>query len=110
MSTTLGIFVRQPVPGQVKTRLAAELGDESASRIYAAFIADLADRFRFVAAKRHLCISPATLESRRYFVAVAREDYHLWPQPDADLGGRMQSFFDEHIQEAGDRVVLIGSD
>ncbi len=109
-SQTLGIFVRQPVPGRVKTRLAAELGEKRAAEIYSAFITDVANRFRRIGNERVLCFCPDSTESRRYFESVAGPDYRLWPQPEADLGTRMQRFLDEHIRGAGDRVVVIGSD
>ncbi len=41
----LVIVARAPVPGTVKTRLAATIGDERACSLYRAFLADLADRF-----------------------------------------------------------------
>ena len=107
---TLGIFARHPVPGQVKTRLAIELGESRAAKIYAAFIADLADRFRGIAADRILCFCPDATDSRQYFQNIAGQDYRLWLQPDADLGSRMQRFFEDHIRDARDRVVIIGSD
>jgi uncharacterized protein len=108
--TTLGVFVKHPIPGRVKTRLAVELGEVRAAAAYAAFIADLAERFRDTAERRVLCHAPATDEARTYFAAVGGVDYQLWPQPEADLGARMARFFDEHLTDAGDRVVLIGSD
>ncbi|MGE5193665.1 MAG: TIGR04282 family arsenosugar biosynthesis glycosyltransferase [Deltaproteobacteria bacterium] len=107
---TLGIFVREPVPGQVKTRLAAELGAERAAEIYSAFISDLADRFRGIGAERVLCYCPDSIESRRYFETVAGQDYRLWGQPNAGLEMRMQRFFEEHIRGVDDRAVIIGSD
>ncbi len=39
------IAVRQPVPGQVKTRLGAAIGMETAAILYAAFVRDLVVRF-----------------------------------------------------------------
>jgi rSAM/selenodomain-associated transferase 1 len=108
--TILGIFVRHPVPGVVKTRLAAELGGNRAAEIYAAFITDIVDRFREITAERRLCFCPDSPEARGHFEAVAGLDYQLWPQPDADLGTSMQRFFEVHIRGAGDRAVVIGSD
>lgn len=39
-------FVRSPVPGQVKTRLAATVGDRAACRLYRAFGLDMLDALR----------------------------------------------------------------
>ena len=38
---TLILFCRRPAAGRVKTRLALDLGDEAAARLYAAFVTDL---------------------------------------------------------------------
>jgi rSAM/selenodomain-associated transferase 1 len=107
---SLGLFVRHPVPGKVKTRLATELGETLAAEIYSAFIADLADRFRGITAERILCFCPDSAESRQYFQSIAGKEYRLWLQPDADLGMRMQRFFEDHICGADRRAVIIGSD
>ena len=52
MTSTLGLFVKFPEPGRVKTRLAKDLGDEMAAELYAAFLSDLTTRFRDVSARR----------------------------------------------------------
>ena len=113
---TLGIFVKQPIPGMVKTRLAASLGTERAAAAYAAFIADVVGRFRQTGDRRILGYAPDTPSARDYFSDVAGEDYELWPQPDGDLGGRMEAFFREFVVNvakdgiSSDRAILIGSD
>ena len=106
----LGMFVKHPVAGRVKTRLAAKLGDAQAARVYAAFITDLIVRFRRTGEQRFLCLAPDDADSRRYFQELAGDDYRLWPQPEGDLGMRMQRFFEDHLHAADDRVVIIGSD
>lgn len=106
----LGIFVKRPVAGQVKTRLASRLGDERAAQLYAAFIADLVDRFREVAVQRYLCYAPDDDDARREFEDRGAGDYQLWPQPADSLGQRMDAFFREAFRTGADRVVLIGSD
>lgn len=107
---TLGIFVKHPRAGMVKTRLARRLGGEDAAELYAAFIADLTDRFRAAADRRVLGYTPADESAERYFRAVAGNDYVLWKQLDASLGERIAAFLQEHLAAADDRVVLIGSD
>src|SRR4029450_494381 len=86
------------------------MGAERAADLYSAFLADLVDRFRRVVIECRLCFCPDSAESRRYFEKIAGRDYRLWPQPDTDLGMRMQRFFASHIRGADDRAVLIGSD
>ena len=54
----LGIFAKYWEPGKVKTRLAAELGTQSASEIYRIFVRTLVARFRQCADSRVLCFTP----------------------------------------------------
>lgn len=107
---TLGIFVKQPVPGRVKTRLADELGPEWAAQIYAAFLADVVDRFRNAADRKILGYSPANDEAANYFRILVDTAYELWPQPESSLGERMNAFFERFLRRESDQVVLIGSD
>jgi hypothetical protein len=108
--TILGIFVKQPIAGSVKTRLAAHLGPELAAEISHAFVLDLSVRFRRTAHRRSLCYAPSHGESRRHFQSLAGEAYELWPQPEGGLGARMAAFFEAHLGGPSDRAVLIGSD
>lgn len=108
--TTLGLFVKLPIPGRVKTRLATEFGAERAAEVYSTFIAAAINRFRATADRRLLCFAPATDEARGHFSARMGPDYDLWPQPDGDLGARLSAFFADHLQRPDDRVVIIGSD
>jgi rSAM/selenodomain-associated transferase 1 len=106
----LGLFVKQPVPGRVKTRLAADLGAERAAELYAAFVTDLADRYRTTADRRILGFTPNNTPAREHFDHLAQTDFTLWPQPDVSLGERMQAFFASQFDAGAERVVLIGSD
>ena len=105
--TTLGMFVKAPEPGRVKTRLAAAIGETSAAELYRAFLSDLIERFRRTADRRVLACSPADDMTREFFDQLSAGDYELWPQPDADLGTRMRMFFETFGPEP---VILIGSD
>ena len=105
--TTLGMFVKAPEPGRVKTRLAASIGDAPAAELYRAFLTDLIERFRGTGDRRVLAYSPADDATREFFCQLAGWDYKLWPQPEGDLGTRMRMFFESFGPEP---VVLIGSD
>lgn len=110
-STVFGMFVKQPVAGRVKTRLAASLGTdgtESAAMLYDAFQTDLVDRFRGRYDQRWLGFSPASATG--FFENLSQADYRLWAQPDVDLGNRMRAFFEMAFANGAGRVVLIGSD
>jgi uncharacterized protein len=105
----LVIFARAPHPGQVKTRIAAELGGLEALEIYRTLAA------RTIAAAR---------SGRNYGVTVAysprdaEEVMRDWlgaslllrPQRDGDLGARMAAAIDDEFARGADRVVVIGTD
>lgn len=106
----LGIFVKESVPGRVKTRLAATLGPDAAAELYCAFIGDLTDRFRTTADTRWLGFTPVTESSRAAMRPFAGREFELWPQPDADLGVRIADFFGFTKAAGATQTVLIGSD
>ena len=106
----LGIFVKQPVPGRVKTRLADDVGPDHAARLYAAFITDIAERFRTFADRRFLCYTPDDSQAADYFSEISQENYQLWLQPEISLGERLAAFFEYAFSLGAKRVVVIGSD
>ena len=113
--TQLGIFARFPAVGKVKTRLAADVGDEAACRVYRAFVETLLARFSVVADRRVVAYTPADSgdDFRRWLAAHALIDDDAWalvPQSEGDLGARMQSYFETAFAGGSRRVVLIGSD
>lgn len=105
--TTLGMFVKNPEPGRVKTRLAKTIGDSAAAQLYRGFVTDLIQRFRSTGARRVLAYSPAEAACREFFTQESAGSYELWPQPITGLGTRMRQFFEAFGPEP---VVLIGSD
>ncbi len=65
-----GLFAKRPVPGQVKTRLAAELGPANAATLYEAFLHDLLDRFRDACDARIIGYTPDDPDTRTYFAGL----------------------------------------
>ena len=102
----LGVFAKQPQPGEVKTRLAAATSREFAVQVAAAFLADSLDRFASVRARRIIAFTPAG--ARTYFEADGRFDLVL--QGDGDLGSRLERFITSHIAAGADDVVVVGTD
>lgn len=105
---TLGLFGKHPLPGHVKTRLADDVGTDVATRLYAAFMDDLAFHFRATGDHRILGFWPA--ESASFFEQYDKLGYELWPQPEGDLGQKIISFFKHTLKGEGSRTVLIGTD
>ena len=105
-STALVIFVRNPVLGQVKTRLAKDIGDERARAIYLQLLQHTLEITRGL--------------SFRKFIYYADEvsDYDLWSVPGYtkrkqngnDLGERMLNSFKELFDQGFTQIIIIGSD
>ncbi|MDX1479629.1 MAG: TIGR04282 family arsenosugar biosynthesis glycosyltransferase [Saprospiraceae bacterium] len=103
--TALIIFVKQPIPGQVKTRLAATLGDDAAVAIYQQLIAHTRSVTNAFFGRRYVF----------YHHEVPAED--LWTgtgttrhqQQGGDLGARMQHALSQVLTQH-DQALIIGSD
>jgi hypothetical protein len=113
----LGVFVKAPRPGEVKTRLGRAIGMASACEVYAGFLADLFERLR-----DHHGGGPARffvgqldgageIESALRRAGWKPEAYCLRPQRGADLGQRLEAALEELLAaSAGAGVIVIGSD
>jgi uncharacterized protein len=102
----LAVFAKQPLPGRVKTRLAAATSPEFAARLAEAMLRDTLGKMAKIAAERVIVYAPASAEG--YFRALAGSAFAFVPQAEGDLGARLASFVNEH--GAGRRVVLLGAD
>jgi rSAM/selenodomain-associated transferase 1 len=104
----LGLFAKEPRPGRVKTRLAAESSADWAAQVAAAFLHDLVDRLAGVEARRMLVFSPP--DAGAYFAELARDRFALAAQADGDLGRRLAVFFEDQLRTGADAVVVLGTD
>jgi rSAM/selenodomain-associated transferase 1 len=99
------VYGREPVAGEVKTRLARSLGNELAALIYGAVL-------------RHT-LREALRSSGHTILALAEEPSEgfarqmgvpIEVQQGADLGARMAATFERRFSSAVSRVVIVGSD
>jgi rSAM/selenodomain-associated transferase 1 len=104
----VALFVRPPVPGLVKTRLAATIGDRFSCTLYRAMVLDVLRAVQASGLDLRLFhdgsapdLLPATWQRR---TAAVR------PQVDGDLGARMAAAFADCFAAGCDRVLLAGSD
>ena len=104
---TLGIFAKRPVPGAVKTRLAAVIGAEAAARFYEVSLRTLLERVREVTLRRVIAHAGNSEDDLAWFRPF--EGYELWPQPTGDLGQKLAAWF-YFACPTDDRVLVIGSD
>lgn len=104
----IGVFAKYWEPGKVKTRLAATIGQEKASRIYRAFVQALLRRLSDLGERRILAVTPA--DRIGDFVKIAGDRWTVEPQSGGDLGDRMRQYFDSAFKRGVRDVLLLGSD
>ncbi len=105
------LFAKEPVPGRVKTRLAATIGADAACAVYTAFVTDtLARLARYERARTVLAIRPA--DHGAPILSALAEQHHMatFTQTGADLGQRMANALERTIRADGKNTVLIGTD
>lgn len=128
------IFLKEPIPGKVKTRLASTVGNEEAARRYKALVEvllrqlqglencrirfyyapdDATDAIRFwllpqlnasSSEKEDVYLAPTAL-GEKY-----RQEIDFRPQGDGDLGDRMQRAFAEGFVDGYEQIAIIGTD
>lgn len=104
----LGVMVKQPRPGAVKSRLAVSTSPQFAAAVAEAFLQDLLVRLLTFRVPTALVFAPLAAES--YFADLVRGKCDLCPQVEGDLGQRMAAFFFNQFQRGLEKVVLIGAD
>lgn len=106
-SVALAILGRAPVRGEVKTRLAAVLGDDRALDVYQQLLDHTLDVARRSAMTPYFFASDV---SHKQVQSLARRHgCCLMPQHPGDLGARMAAAF-RQLLERHRRVVMVGTD
>ena len=107
-SPVVALFVRVPVPGQVKTRLVGGLGAGGACRLYQAMVADILSNIQACAFPLYL-FHDGTEKSAlpAAWVAAAAK---VIAQQGEGIGARMAAAFEYCFAENIDQVILVGSD
>mgnify|MGYP002630085051 CR=1 FL=1 len=103
------LFARDPLRGQVKTRLSSFLDDEAILKLYICFVEDSLEKIRKVShADCFVGISPSNLSG--FFNGIEGSDMNLFVQQGKDLGAKMRQAFVDRFEEGYKKVVIIGSD
>src|SRR5437016_380346 len=102
--TSLIVFARAPIEGQVKTRLARTIGDRAACALYVAFLEDVCALAGSVDARRILAVE-GPLDHPELTRLALQNGMELLPQLPGDLGARMQAAL-----EAALPACVIGTD
>jgi uncharacterized protein len=103
------LFARDPVLGQVKTRLSSSFDDETILRLYTCFVEDSLEKIQLVDnADCFVGISPSNLSG--FFNGIEGSDTKLFNQQGKDLGDKMRQAFVDRFADGYKKVVIIGSD
>jgi len=100
------IFIKNPEPGKVKTRLAATVGPEKAYQIYLKLLSLTIDTAMEVDADRQVWYS-SYIDSED---SISETDFKKRKQVGKNLGARMLHAFKSGFKEGYDNIVIIGSD
>ncbi len=109
MATLTIIFAKEPVPGQVKTRLSPPLRPEEACRLYRCFLEDILEGTAQIPGME-LALAYAPSGAGDFFRHLAPAAAHLVPQEGQDLGERQARAFAWGFAGGFETVLLRGSD
>lgn len=102
------LFVKKPVAGKVKTRLAEKIGPDRARAIYVSFVEDIL--LMLIKLDINVVIYYSGYETQEATLAWPIDTFVCRKQTGTDLGGRMKNAFEEIFKEDFTRAILIGSD
>jgi rSAM/selenodomain-associated transferase 1 len=107
-NTCLLLFVKSPIKGQVKTRLAAEAGGDFVVELYKCFVEDMISLVENLGVQFKVCFCPANMKST--FSEWLGEQHCYRAQTGNNLGERLRNAFGKAFKEGFSNVVAIGSD
>ena len=102
------LFIKAPVRGQVKTRLATALGEAAALDLYQRFVLDIIDTLEQTGIPVRICYTPA--DSGKGISGWLGPGRHYQPQEGKNVGERMENAFQQAFSSGASRALLIGSD
>jgi hypothetical protein len=104
MVPALIIFVRNPVLGKVKTRIAATIGDENALAVYKYLLHHTKDITESLAVAKFVFYADGVTANDLW------NGYEKFLQSGTDLGERMRNAFEWVLEKGYDKIIIIGSD
>jgi uncharacterized protein len=106
MGNSIIVFVKNPRPGKVKTRLAATIGDDKALAVYLDMLKHTLNETRKVEADTYIYFSEETDISIGNNILPSRKAV----QSGKDLGEKMKNAFSEVLNSSGGKVIITGTD
>ena len=102
------IFLKEPIAGQVKTRLGQEIGMDKACDVYIEFIKQISTTLVFGEHSTHVYYTGHTSAPILRELFHNSVEFHI--QCEGDLGQRMHQAFTECFDKGFEKVVVIGGD
>ncbi|MCG9885599.1 MAG: TIGR04282 family arsenosugar biosynthesis glycosyltransferase [Cyanobacteria bacterium] len=120
-SAAVLVFLKEPVPGRVKSRLAAGIGTDRAAAVYRAFVLDWLERLTAYGRSREVAILPCPSPDGWSETLAQWLDGEIpggspWrsrpflPQGSGDLGDRLGACFRMAWEMGIDRAIVVGTD
>lgn len=100
------IFAKQPIQGQVKTRLAKTLGDKTTLDIYKKLLCITEDITSKLNISKTVYWDQILNQTNLYF----KNGYTFKEQSQGDLGKKMKDAFREEFDESFNKILIIGTD
>lgn len=103
----IALFGKCPTPGEVKTRIGQQIGDEKACHIYTVLLKHQIDVAIQSGIETVLFYGGTDIEALKKIVPPT---LNLIPQEGKNLGERMKNGFNSCFRNGAQKVILIGSD
>lgn len=105
--SALVVFVKEPIEGTVKTRLAASIGNADATALYKSFLTETFAQYQTLTSTFDLHYYYSPTNSILKELLPEQKNWHT--QTGADLGDRMANAMAEQLEHYSS-VVIVGSD
>lgn len=105
----LHIFLKNPIPGNVKTRLAKDIGEEAALEVYQALVEKTREACKGIDLPKVLWFD-SFLPNPSDLGSWGHSPLHIRLQQGKDLGEKMRNAFLYSFQNGATSSILIGSD
>ena len=108
---SLTVFVKEPVPGKVKTRLVPPMTKTEAAELYRSWAREIFGKVRQLGGVRvQVAYEPLSSKIAPDWLSENGEEVPFFLQCGSNLGERMKNAFEKSFTEGFDSAILIGSD
>jgi uncharacterized protein len=110
MSTELLFYIRYPQPGQVKTRLAADMGEDGATAFYRMCAEHVLTQARLLSPECALAVHYNATQDQALIQEWVGRMFTCHLQTDGDIGRRMSESFHASFRDGSRSTILFGTD